>query len=74
MICFHEYLLEFANAGGTKDSDRYVKNKAGSQDQTNLDQTLNRHASGDTHSQAFSFEDALEDVAVVNTFDTMLDF
>ena len=73
MICFHEYLLEFANVGDTKDNNRNVKIKAGSQEQTSSGQTLDRHASGDTHSQAFSFADALEDVAVLNTFDTMLD-
>ena len=73
VICFHENLLDFANVGGTKDNNRNVKTKAGSQEQTISGQTLDRHASGDTQSQAFSFAHTLEDVAVVNTFDTMLD-
>ena len=74
MICFHEYLLEVANVrGGTEGSNRNVKTKADSQEEKNSGQTLDCCAFGDTHSQTFSFADALEDVAVMNTFDTMLD-
>ena len=73
VLCCHECLLQFASVRCTKDNNWNVKTKAGSQEQTNWGQTLDRYASGDTHSQAFSFADVLEDAAVMNTLDTMLD-
>ena len=73
VLCFLECLLQFANMWCTKDNNWNVKTRAGSQEQPNSGQTIDRCASGDTHSQAISVAKALEDTAVANTFAAMLD-